>query len=262
MKVLQIIRKEFIKNQPLKGIRISACLHVTAETANLHAGLAGRRRRRGALRLQSRSPRRTTWPPPGDATTTFRCSPSRARTTTPTTSTSMRRSTTSPQITMDDGADLVIDAAHQAHRTCSTDVIGGTEETTTGVIRLRAMAKEGVLQVSRSSRSTTPDTSTCSTTATAPASPRSTASSAPPTSCWPDRSSSSPATAGAARARHARARDWAPNVIVTEIDPIEGARSRHGRLPRDAHERSRQDRRRLLHRDRQQERADARSTST
>src|ERR1700704_4562688 len=35
MKVLQIIRKEFIKNQPLKGIRISACLHVTAETANL-----------------------------------------------------------------------------------------------------------------------------------------------------------------------------------------------------------------------------------
>ena len=35
MKVLQIIRKEFIKNQPLKGVRISACLHVTAETANL-----------------------------------------------------------------------------------------------------------------------------------------------------------------------------------------------------------------------------------
>ena len=34
MKVLQIIRKEFIKNQPMKGIRISACLHVTAETAN------------------------------------------------------------------------------------------------------------------------------------------------------------------------------------------------------------------------------------
>src|SRR5205085_6976355 len=35
MKVLQIIRKEFIKNQPLRGVRISACLHVTAETANL-----------------------------------------------------------------------------------------------------------------------------------------------------------------------------------------------------------------------------------
>src|SRR5438046_8393014 len=40
MKVLQIIRKEFIKNQPLKGIRISACLHVTAETANLPSACA------------------------------------------------------------------------------------------------------------------------------------------------------------------------------------------------------------------------------
>src|SRR6202008_1200864 len=39
MKVLQIIRKEFIKNQPLKGIRVSACLHVTAETANLMIAL-------------------------------------------------------------------------------------------------------------------------------------------------------------------------------------------------------------------------------
>jgi len=39
MKVLQIIRKEFIKNQPLKGVRISACLHVTAETANLMIAL-------------------------------------------------------------------------------------------------------------------------------------------------------------------------------------------------------------------------------
>ena len=39
MKVLQIIRKEFIKNQPLKGIRVAACLHVTAETANLMIAL-------------------------------------------------------------------------------------------------------------------------------------------------------------------------------------------------------------------------------
>ena len=52
MKVLQIIRKEFIKNQPLKGIRVSACLHVTAETANLMIASARRRRRRGAVRLQ------------------------------------------------------------------------------------------------------------------------------------------------------------------------------------------------------------------
>ena len=53
MKVLQIIRKEFIKNQPLKGIRVSACLHVTAETANLMIMLEGRRSRRGAVRFQS-----------------------------------------------------------------------------------------------------------------------------------------------------------------------------------------------------------------
>ena len=53
MKVLQIIRKEFIKNQPLKGIRVSACLHVTAETANLAHLPARWRRRRGALRLES-----------------------------------------------------------------------------------------------------------------------------------------------------------------------------------------------------------------
>ncbi len=53
MKVLQIIRKEFIKNQPLQGIRISACLHVTAETANLAITLARRRRGCGAVRLQS-----------------------------------------------------------------------------------------------------------------------------------------------------------------------------------------------------------------
>ena len=51
-----------------------------------------------------------------------------------------------PQITMDDGADLVTHAAHQAHAICVTDVIGGTEETTTGVIRLRAMAKDGTLK--------------------------------------------------------------------------------------------------------------------
>ncbi len=53
MKVLQIIRKEFIKNQPLKGIRVSACLHVTAETANLAICLQGWRRRCGAVRLES-----------------------------------------------------------------------------------------------------------------------------------------------------------------------------------------------------------------
>src|SRR5207253_2378363 len=74
MKVLQIIRKEFIKNQPLQGVRISACLHVTAETADL------------------------------------------------------------------------VTVLHTKREDALEGVIGGTEETTTGVIRLRAMAKEGMLR--------------------------------------------------------------------------------------------------------------------
>ena len=62
-----------------------------------------------------------------------------------------------PHITMDDGADLVHAAPHRAAGLLAAGVIGGTEETTTGVIRLRAMARDGVLQATRSSPSTTPD---------------------------------------------------------------------------------------------------------
>ena len=93
MKVLQIIRKEFIKNQPLQGIRISACLHVTAETANLAITL----RDGGAdvvLAPRIRSLRRTMSPPAWCATTILRSSPSRAKTTTLTTATFWRPSIT------------------------------------------------------------------------------------------------------------------------------------------------------------------------
>ena len=93
-----------------------------------------------------RSPRRMTWPPAWCATTTFRSSPSRAKTTTPTTATFWRRIDHKPHITMDDGADLVTTAATPSAQDVLEGVIGGTEETTTGVIRLRAMAKEGVLK--------------------------------------------------------------------------------------------------------------------
>ena len=109
-----------------------------------------------------------------------------------------------PHVTMDDGADLVsamifvaldrLDDVHAAgprvgrrrsppaeRKTRFENVIGSMEETTTGVIRLRAMEKDGVLQVPGRSRSTTPRPSTSSTTATAPARAPSTASSAPPT---------------------------------------------------------------------------------
>ena len=145
MKVLQIIRKEFIKNQPLKGIRVSACLHVTAETANLAHLPARWRRGQWCSAPRIRCPRRMMWPPAWFATTTFPSTPLRARTTTPTTTISWPRSTTSrtsPWTTAPTWSRSCTPSAP----TRSNFVIGGTEETTTGVIRLRAMAKEGVLK--------------------------------------------------------------------------------------------------------------------
>jgi adenosylhomocysteinase len=144
MKVLQIIRKEFIKNQPLKGIRVSACLHVTAETANLMIAL----RDGGAdVALCASNPLSTqddvaaslvrdynipVFAIKGEDNDSYY-------------SHIMAAVDHRPQITMDDGADLV-GVLHTKRKTELAGVIGGTEETTTGVIRLRAMAKEGVLQ--------------------------------------------------------------------------------------------------------------------
>jgi adenosylhomocysteinase len=144
MNVLQIIRKDFIKNQPLKGIRISACLHVTAETANLMITL----RDGGAeVALCASNPLSTqddvaaclvrdygipVFAIKGEDNDTYY-------------SHIMSALDHKPQITMDDGADLVSIALTK--RTDVVDgIIAGTEETTTGVIRLRAMAKEGVLK--------------------------------------------------------------------------------------------------------------------
>ncbi len=144
MKVLQIIRKEFIKNQPLKGVRISACLHVTAETANLMITL----RDGGAdVALCASNPLSTqddvaaclvrdysipVFAIKGEDNDTYYQH-------------IMSALDHKPHITMDDGADLVSIALTK--RTDVVDsIIAGTEETTTGVIRLRAMAKEGVLK--------------------------------------------------------------------------------------------------------------------
>ena len=144
MQVLQIIRKEFIKNQPLQGIRIAACLHVTAETANLAITL----RDGGAdVVLCASNPLSTqddvaaalvrdsnipVFAIKGEDNETYYKH-------------IMAALDHKPHITMDDGADLVTTAL-----TKRTDVLegilGGTEETTTGVIRLRAMAKQGVLR--------------------------------------------------------------------------------------------------------------------
>jgi adenosylhomocysteinase len=144
MKVLQIIRKEFIKNQPLKGIRVSACLHVTAETANLMIAL----RDGGAdVALCASNPLSTqddvaaslvrdynlpVFAIKGEDNDSYY-------------SHIMAAVDHKPQITMDDGADLV-SVLHTKRTAELANVIGGTEETTTGVIRLRAMAKEGVLR--------------------------------------------------------------------------------------------------------------------
>jgi len=144
MQVLQIIRKEFIKNQPLKGIRISACLHVTAETANLAICL----RDGGAdVVLCGSNPLSTqddvaaslvrdhnipVFAIKGEDNDTYY-------------SHILAAIDHKPHITMDDGADLVT-ILHTKRLDALTGVIGGTEETTTGVIRLRAMAKEGVLK--------------------------------------------------------------------------------------------------------------------
>jgi adenosylhomocysteinase len=144
MKVLQIIRKDFIKTQPLKGIRISACLHVTAETANLMITL----RDGGAdAALCASNPLSTqddvaaclvrdygipVFAIKGEDNDTYYKH-------------IMQALDHKPHVTMDDGADLVSIALTK--RTDVVDgIIAGTEETTTGVIRLRAMAKDGVLK--------------------------------------------------------------------------------------------------------------------
>src|SRR5882724_5667 len=144
MKVLQIIRKEFIKNQPLRGIRVTACLHITAETANLAICL----RDGGAdVVLVASNPLSTqddvaaslvrdqsipVFAIKGEDNDTYY-------------SHLQSGIDHKPQITMDDGADLV-SLLHTKRKDALEHVIGGTEETTTGVIRLRAMAKEGVLR--------------------------------------------------------------------------------------------------------------------
>lgn len=143
MPVLQSIRKDFIKNQPLKGMRISACLHVTTETANLMITL----RDGGAdIALCASNPLSTqddvaaslardynikTYAIKGEDNDTYY-------------SHIMAAIDHKPHLTMDDGCDLVT-VLHTKRRDALEGVIGGTEETTTGVIRLHAMAREGVL---------------------------------------------------------------------------------------------------------------------
>ena len=144
MPVLKRIRERFAQEKPLAGIRISACLHVTTETANLMQTLqAG-----GAdVVLTASNPLSTQ----DDVAASLV-----AHNEIPVYAIKGEDGDTyyqhihaaldhRPQITMDDGADLV-GTLHKDRREALAGVIGGTEETTTGIIRLRAMARDGALE--------------------------------------------------------------------------------------------------------------------
>jgi adenosylhomocysteinase len=144
MPVLQIIRKRFAKERPLKGFRLAACLHVTTETAALmHTLEVG-----GAeLRVCASNPLSTQ-----DDVAAFLVKDLQI----PAFAIKGEDNPTyykhihgvldmKPNMTMDDGADLV-STLHTDRRELLPGMLGGTEETTTGVIRLRAMAEKGILQ--------------------------------------------------------------------------------------------------------------------
>ncbi len=145
MPVLKILGERFAKEKPLKGLRLAACLHVTAETANLMLVLkAG-----GAdLSLCASNPLSTqddvaaslvrdygipTYAIKGEDTKTYYKHLNAVL-------------DTHPNVTMDDGADLV-SLLHKERTKQLSEMIGSSEETTTGVIRLKAMEKDGALKI-------------------------------------------------------------------------------------------------------------------
>ena len=144
MPVLRQIHQRFEKEKPLKGLRIAACLHVTSETANLMAAIkAG-----GAqVVLCASNPLSTQDDVAASLVAHNELSVFSIK------GEDERRYyrhihdvlATNPNITMDDGADLV-SVLHKGEAGDLAAVIGGTEETTTGVVRLRAMAADGVLK--------------------------------------------------------------------------------------------------------------------
>lgn len=144
MPVLRMIRERFKKEKPLKGVRLSACLHVTTETANLMITL----KEGGAELALCASNPLSTQDDVTAALVKFYEIPVFAIK-------GEDRDTyykhiyetldIKPHITMDDGADLV-STLHKEKKPLLKNVIGGTEETTTGVIRLRAMAEDGALK--------------------------------------------------------------------------------------------------------------------
>jgi len=144
MKVLETIRERFSREKPLKGIKIAACLHVTSETANLVNTLKSG----GAqVRLCASNPLSTQDEVAASLVRDYAIEVFAIREEDRDTYYKHIRKTLElePDITMDDGADLV-STIHSHKFNFTHKILGGTEETTTGVIRLRSLAKEGRLK--------------------------------------------------------------------------------------------------------------------
>jgi adenosylhomocysteinase len=144
MGVLDLIRKRFTKERPLDGVRLSACLHVTTETANLILTL----KEGGAQVVLCASNPLSTQDDVAAALVRYHEIPTYAIKGEDNQSYYRHINAALdhiPQITMDDGADLV-STLHSERQEQIAEIRGGTEETTTGVIRLRSMAQNGVLK--------------------------------------------------------------------------------------------------------------------
>ena len=144
MQVLNRIRERFLKERPLEGVQLSGCLHITSETANLAITL---RDGGASVALCASNPLSTQDDVAAALAAVYD---------TPTYAIKGEDNETyyrhiqaaldhGPSVTMDDGADLVT-MLHTSRQDRIGDVLGGTEETTTGVIRLRALAQEGKLR--------------------------------------------------------------------------------------------------------------------
>jgi adenosylhomocysteinase len=145
MPVLKLIGKRFLKDKTLKGLRLGACLHVTAETANLMIALKDGG---ASVSLCASNPLSTqddvaaslvadygipVFAVKGEDTKRYYKHLNAVL-------------DTHPQVTMDDGADLV-SLLHKDRKNQLSEVIGSSEETTTGIIRLKAMEKDGALKI-------------------------------------------------------------------------------------------------------------------
>src|SRR3989337_3127455 len=140
MPVIGLIRQRFATEQPLRGLRISGCLHITTETANLALAL----RDGGAdVTLCASNPLSTQDDVAAALVAEHGISVFAVRGEDSATYYGHIRSALErdPQITLDDGADLVA-TVHKERRDLIPHILGGTEETTTGVIRLKAMAPD------------------------------------------------------------------------------------------------------------------------